>query len=176
MERTRRFGRAGAGRRVPQRSLFIEASLAFVAVLALGYFALERGVVAVPGLDIRETAQPDMIVRDFARCAGGRGGTCVIDGDTIRIDGQSIRIADIDTPEVRDYRCQQELALGEAATRRMTELVNTGPFEIASYDRDEDVYGRKLRILRRDGQSLGMVLVSEGLARPWGGARQSWCD
>lgn len=175
MERTRRFGSVGAGRQKRQRSLFIEASLAFVAVLALGYVALERDIVGVPGFGNTPTAQPDMIARNFTLCSGGGGGTCVIDGDTIRIDGQSIRIADIDTPEVRGYRCQQELALGEAATQRLVELVNSGPFELGNYERDEDFYGRKLRILRRDGQSLGMILVAEGLARPWGGARQSWC-
>ena len=53
-------------------------------------------------------------------------------------------------------------------------LVNDGAFALARWDgRDEDQYGRKLRV--RDGQSLGMVLVAEGLARPWDGARRSWC-
>jgi micrococcal nuclease len=41
--------------------------------------------------------------------------------------------------------------------------------------RDEDRYGRKLRTIERDGRSLGDVLVAEGLARPWDGARRSWC-
>jgi hypothetical protein len=27
----------------------------------------------------------------------------------------------------------------------------------------------------RDGQSLGLTLVSEGLAREWDGARRPWC-
>lgn len=31
--------------------------------------------------------------------------------------------------------------------------------------RDEDKYGRKLRIVMRDGESLGGALVDEGLAR-----------
>src|SRR5690606_25759327 len=108
-------------------------------------------------------------------CAGA-GGTCVIDGDTIRISGQSIRIADIDTPEVRDYACPAEKALGDRATLRMLELVNAGPFTLSHWDhRDADQYGRKLRVLSRDGRSLGMTLVAEGLARPWDGARRSWC-
>jgi endonuclease YncB( thermonuclease family) len=36
-------------------------------------------------------------------------------------------------------------------------------------------YGRKLRILVRNGRSLGDTLVAEGLARRWDGARRSWC-
>mgnify|MGYP000049760326 CR=1 FL=1 len=39
-----------------------------------------------------------------------------------------------------------------------------------------DRYGRKLRIVMRNGQSLGGVLVSEGLARNYeGGRRDGWC-
>ena len=38
-----------------------------------------------------------------------------------------------------------------------------------------DRYGRKLRLLRRNGRSLGFALVEEGLARPWDGRRKSWC-
>lgn len=63
-----------------------------------------------------------------------------------------------------------------AATLRMLELVNQGGFTMAPWDhRDEDMYGRKLRVLERDGQSLGMMLVAEGLVRSWDAARRSWC-
>src|SRR5690554_141062 len=163
--------RAGYSIRVRARSRsgktpFGEVLLALAAVSLLAYAAIERGYVVVPGLEMVETARGDWIDFRFALCAG-RGGTCVIDGDTIRIEGQPIRIADIDTPEVRGYQCAQELALGQAATQRLIELVNAGPFELGAYERDEDVYGRKLRILKRDGQSIGMQLVAEGLARPW---------
>jgi micrococcal nuclease len=54
--------------------------------------------------------------------------------------------------------------------------MNEGPFEFArSGPRDEDRYGRKLRVLVRDGRSLGDILVAEGLARRWDGARRGWC-
>jgi endonuclease YncB( thermonuclease family) len=56
------------------------------------------------------------------------------------------------------------------------QLLNVGPFEVAVWGtRDEDQYGRKLRVVSRDGRSLGAVLVSEGLAREWSGSRQPWC-
>ncbi len=187
------FGRAGSGavsrvrpdavaatpsRRA--RSLLPEFLAALLAVAALGYVAISQGLIdldelaVMPSLQSAAIVQGEMVSHRFAVCTGP-GGTCVIDGDTIRIEGQSIRIADIDTPEVRGYACPAERELGQAATRRMLELVNAGPFELGAYERDTDVYGRKLRILKRDGQSLGMTLVAEGLARPWGGARQSWC-
>jgi endonuclease YncB( thermonuclease family) len=53
--------------------------------------------------------------------------------------------------------------------------MNAGPFEIVRYSRDEDQYGRKLRIIKRDGRSVGDTLIAEGLARRWDGARRSWC-
>jgi micrococcal nuclease len=111
----------------------------------------------------------------FTFCPEGGGMDCVVDGDTIYYRGTKIRIADIDTPETHEPRCAQEAALGDAATRRLHALVNAGPFSLKTVDRDEDVYGRKLRILTRRGESLGETLVDEGLARWYDGGRQPWC-
>ncbi len=112
----------------------------------------------------------------FTLCAYARAPNCVIDGDTIRYDGIKIRLEDIDAPEVFSPKCASELARGGRATRRLLELINAGPFELLrAGDRDEDRYGRKLRTLERAGRSLGAILVAEGLARPWDGARRSWC-
>ncbi|TBZ97436.1 thermonuclease family protein [Rhizobium leguminosarum] len=112
----------------------------------------------------------------YGVCSGSVRYHCVVDGDTMWIDGQKVRIADIDTPEVSEPRCASELALGNKATTRLVELVNAGPFEMKAWPgRDEDKYGRKLRVLVRDGRSLGDILVSEGLSRTWTGRRQPWC-
>ncbi|WKL23725.1 thermonuclease family protein (plasmid) [Agrobacterium tumefaciens] len=102
--------------------------------------------------------------------------TCVVDGDTIWWNGQKIRIADIDTPEISEPRCEAEHAQGVLATQRLIALINAGPFELhALPGRDQDRYGRKLRVLVRDGRSLGDILVFEGLARTWSGRREPWC-
>jgi endonuclease YncB( thermonuclease family) len=100
----------------------------------------------------------------------------VIDGDTFETGGIRVRVADIDTPEVRG-RCAYETALAARATARMRTLLAAGPFELHALadGRDEDAYGRKLRIVTRDGRSLGDVLVAEGLARTWSGRREPWC-
>ena len=111
----------------------------------------------------------------FGLCAERRQPNCVIDGDTIRYDGEKIRLADIDTPEVFSPRCAYEANLGRQATERLMQLLNAGPFELVPIERDTDRYGRKLRVLERGGRSLGAMLVAEGLARPWDGARRSWC-
>ncbi len=100
----------------------------------------------------------------------------VIDGDTFDYGDITVRIADIDTPE-REGRCPYETALAARATTRMRVLLNDGPFELhpLASGRDEDRYGRKLRIVTRDGRSLGDQMVAEGLARTWGGRREPWC-
>jgi len=109
-------------------------------------------------------------------CKGWPRVNCVIDGDTIWYQGEKIRIADINAPETHDPQCTYEADLGRRATNRMIALLNAGPFEIVTTgDRDEDVYHRKLRLIERNGHSLGMTLVDEGLAERWQGYRRNWC-
>jgi endonuclease YncB( thermonuclease family) len=160
------------GRRRARFGMAMLWAAAFLAVAAAGSLALPH---IGPILPAPTAPAPDIVFVTLGLCQGGRGSDCVIDGDTFRLDGQSIRIADIDTPETRDFQCAGEKDLGDRATRRLHELLNAGPFELLTYERDEDRYGRKLRIIGRNGQSLGQVLVAEGLARTWDGARHSWC-
>src|SRR3546814_5603600 len=108
----------------------------------------------------------------FTMCARPPHSDCVIDGDTFYVGAQAIRIADIDTPETHPPRCDYEAELGDRATRRLLELLNDGPLALTpTGSRDDDRYGRKLRVVVRDGRSLGDVIVSEGLARPVTGRR-----
>lgn len=111
----------------------------------------------------------------FRYCFVGGGYDCVVDGDTIWLKAVKIRIADIDAPETHDPRCASEEELGERATRRLHDLLESGPITLKPIDRDEDVYGRKLRIVLVNGKSVGDTLVSEGLARYYGHGRRPWC-
>lgn len=111
----------------------------------------------------------------FVLCAGSRQQNCVIDGDTIRYRGMKIRLEDIDAPEIFSPKCASEAARGRQATRRLLELMNAGPFQLVGGGRDEDRYGRKLRVIERRGRSVGDTLIAEGLAWRWDGARRSWC-
>lgn len=138
-----------------------------LASLALGYVPLR-----MPGLPV---AAVPTISASFPLCSSGHRSTCVVDGDTFWLEGTKYRIADIDTPEVSNFGCSAEKALGDRATARLAALLNAGPFALEPYERDEDRYGRKLRIVTRDGASLGAQLVSEGLAHRWGGPQREWC-
>ena len=134
-------------------------------------------VVALPLQAQPNGADPaDQESGSFAKCNGnGNGWNCVVDGDTIRFEGVKIRIADINTPETFEARCSSERALGNQATERMIDLLNRGNFSLEPVDREVDQYGRTLRVITRNGESLGETLVDEGLAERWNGQRRQWC-
>jgi endonuclease YncB( thermonuclease family) len=144
------------------------AALAGVAVL---WFAAELH----PGIMNRAGAVAVAGNGTFTLCGRASEQNCVIDGDTIRYGGIKIRLEDIDAPEVFSPRCASEAKLGQRAAERLLHLMNAGPFQLVSGERDEDRYGRKLRTIERAGRSVGDTLVAEGLARRWDGGRRSWC-
>jgi micrococcal nuclease len=143
--------------------------LLFAAVVgAAGYYGVSHNSAAAP--------QAAKKAQRFGACGYIARDNCVIDGDTFFFAGEKIRIADIDAPETGAAQCASEAKLGARATSRLRELLNEGPFELRGYqNRDTDRYGRKLRLIVRDGRSLGDTLIAEGLARRWNGRRMPWC-
>jgi endonuclease YncB( thermonuclease family) len=117
----------------------------------------------------------DGVSHDFSICGTGSRIHCVVDGGTFWLAGQKIRISDINPPEVSEPRCAAEAALGARAARRLQDLLNAGPLEVRRGLRDQDKYGGKLRTIHREGQSIGEVLVSEGLASSSLGDKKNWC-
>lgn len=152
-----------AGRRAARRPRFAWPEIRLMLVVGV------LGGLAYAGLDSGQAGTP---VAPAAQA--GAPAVRIIDGDTFWLEGEKIRVADIDTPELRG-RCPEEKALAVRATERMEALLNEGPFELHRVGRDEDRYGRKLRVVTREGRSLGDRLVAEGLARTWTGRREPWC-
>lgn len=166
----RRFGRAAL---VAMTLAGIAGGLGWAAYpLVLG----EARAVADAPATLFDRRAPGAHVR-FTLCHSGGGTNCVVDGDTFRMGGEKIRIADIDTPETHPARCAREAELGTAATNRLHALLNSGAVSLEVAGRDADRYGRKLRLVSVDGHGVGKMLVAEGLARPYtGGYREGWCD
>jgi len=170
VERHGRADRPGAKRRSRSFPGWVTSPVIPLAVIAF--------VVAwqyAPGKPAPSATGQPAVRASFHQCKWGGGTNCVVDGDTIYLEGQKIRIAGIDAPETHDYDCPEELALGDRATERLQALLNGGAVTLLSIDRDEDVYGRKLREVAVDGSDVGDTLISEGLARAYGGGRRSWC-
>jgi len=172
----RRFGQP---ERPTGKPIGWQALMATFGLVTVGGVVMSAGMAGWPGTAERAAASrllgAGATRASFGACKWGGGTNCVVDGDTLWLDGTKIRVADIDAPETHDYRCPEELALGTRAAERLRELVNSGPVELEPIDRDEDRYGRKLRVVKVGGTSVGDTLVSEGLARPYAGGRRPWC-
>ena len=93
------------------------------------------------------------------------GPVLLVDGDTIKIDGVTIRLLDIDTPETYRSRCEAELILGLKAKQRLRELLDSGPvtFKATGHDR----YRRTLAKVYAGRIDVGKRLLSEGHALPY---------
>lgn len=166
-----RSPRSGPSR--PRKPL--AAILCVVLIAAGGWLAFNGGGNLSGLLAAARTTTSDSLSAAFSFCGADRRVDCIVDGDTFWFDGEKIRIADIDTPELSPPRCEAERIKGEAAKARLLALLNDGKFSLSAGLRDGDKYGRKLRTVMRAGRSLGATLVDEGLARRWDGARHGWC-
>jgi endonuclease YncB( thermonuclease family) len=115
----------------------------------------------------------------------------VVDGDTVRLDGQSYRLVGLDTPESgARAKCAAEREKATAAVRRLREIVAGGGIRLdrvacncpANTEGTEQCnYGRLCGVLTSSGRDVGQTLIGEGLARSYNcGAwycppKQPWC-
>ena len=102
------------------------------------------------------------------------GDLRVVDGDTFVWQGETVRIANIDAPELRGAGCESELALARKATERLRVLLKPQTFQMLKLTR-RDRYGRTLAFVLDGNTDIGEKLIEEGLARPWKGRRYPWC-
>ncbi|MDH4084797.1 MAG: thermonuclease family protein [Nitrospira sp.] len=80
-----------------------------------------------------------------------------VDGDTIRVGGERIRLRGIDTPEMTELQ-------GPAAKQRLEELLRSGPIRIEPHGRD--VYNRLLADVFVNERNVAEVLSLEGYEKP----------
>lgn len=100
----------------------------------------------------------------------------VIDGDTLRVDGISVRISNLDTPE-RGGRaeCDAERFLAAIATKRSEELVRS-PNKVTIWPEGRaDRYDRPLVRVTVNGNDWAEILIEENMAVPWRGRQHDWC-
>ena len=175
IERKHNRRRENHGKRRKRTSRYSWQGFAIFAVMVAGATAWELKPASWGSEPTTTPSGATEVRASFGFCHTGGGYNCVVDGDTIWLEGKNIRIADIDAPETHEYGCPEEKALGDRATQRLGELVNSGPVTLSSIDRDEDSYGRKLRMVYVNGASVGDALVSAGLARYYRSGKRPWC-
>jgi endonuclease YncB( thermonuclease family) len=112
----------------------------------------------------------------------------VVDGDTIKCDGQNMRLlgggvpfkSGVDAPEMGSRaKCEFERDLALKAKARLKELLLAGvPRFEDSGARDRTQSRRPLvNVYLPDGREAGQVLMGEGLAREWRPKhRIDWCN
>jgi len=121
---------------------------------------------------LRPLESTAVAARAMPICGDGYRANCVVDGDTIWVDHEKIRLETIDAPEVHG-RCAYETDLAAKATRRLLALLSGQRMSIVRSG--HDIYGRTLARVSTDRGEVGGVLASEGLARRWTGHREPWC-
>jgi endonuclease YncB( thermonuclease family) len=114
----------------------------------------------------------------------------VLDGDTVRVAGETFRLVGFDAPETYRAQCPSERELGNRATFRLRQLVAGAGLDlervpcacrIGTEGTPRCNYGRSCGVLKARGKDVGEVLIAEGLARAFVCSRtscpprESWC-
>ena len=79
-----------------------------------------------------------------------------VDGDTIRVGSQRIRLRGIDTPEMSEFE-------GPAAKQRLEQLLRSGSIRIVP--RGRDVYDRLIADVFLNEQNVAEILRREGFSK-----------
>jgi endonuclease YncB( thermonuclease family) len=105
------------------------------------------------------------------------GAVQVVDGDTIRVRGQTVRFVGFATPEAgSSARCEGERNLAARAASRLRALVAGGGLDLqivrcscklGTEGTQRCNYGRACGVLKARGRDVGTTLITEGLARPY---------
>jgi endonuclease YncB( thermonuclease family) len=103
--------------------------------------------------------------------------TCLVDGDTLWLFGENIRLMDFDTPEPQTQICggAAEVELAHRASARLLGLLNGTDWTIERFGFDGTSSRRRLATIRIEGKDVGDILIAEGLARHWPDGQEFWC-
>ena len=107
----------------------------------------------------------------FGDCTGGPN--CVIDGETIRVGGDTLKIAGMRAPRIRSARCDAEEQRGVKAVEELTALLNSGKVTTGDQVREPD--GQTRTEVLVNGQDVAAAMIAASAAREAGSIPPSWC-
>jgi endonuclease YncB( thermonuclease family) len=92
----------------------------------------------------------------------------VVDGDSLKINGQNIRLKGLDAPELAQYceRNNERWACGQEAQQQLSEFLGGGFVNCAAVGKDK--YRRILATCEAHGRDIGQWLVVNGWAISYG--------
>lgn len=142
-----------------------------VALFAAAIFVLVIGVAIATVF--RDDPDAQAKARHFGQCYNAFGPNCVLDANTVRAQGETVRIAGMQAASVQGAQCEAERARGIDAAVRLANLLNTGKVTLGATSIDSR--GREVRSVEVGGRDVGEAMVSMGLAKPDDGGSASWC-
>jgi endonuclease YncB( thermonuclease family) len=130
----------------------------WIAIAAAAWFAAQRWDTSAPPAD-RAPAQPGTPINGRAK---------IIDGDSLEVAGERIRLFGIDAPEGRQ-QCRdakgEDYACGREAARILTALIGGRPVSCTLVTHDQ--YARDVATCQAKGHDLGEAMVRAGYARDY---------
>ena len=163
MARTR--ARAASRRRRRSPLAWIGRYFGFIALAGVALFALQRGGIDRQFVATRQPASQTGVSSTLA------GYPTVVDGDTLRLNGERIRIIGMDAPEMNQTCTDangRPWACGRVATQQLAALIAGNRVECTA--KGHGRYGRTLASCSAGSVSdLGGAMVRAGYAVNYGG-------
>jgi endonuclease YncB( thermonuclease family) len=145
-----------------------------IAGVVLIAVALAVVILGLSAATIFHNDRADTQSSRFGQCVTELGPNCVLDGETIHVDGSKVVIAGIEAPGIENARCSSERDKGIIAAIKLADLLNSGEVVAGPALRDE--FGREVHKVEVKGQDVGQAMIAAGVARRYDGLDQGWCD
>jgi endonuclease YncB( thermonuclease family) len=140
--------------------------LLFAAVLAVG-------TVGISAATLFRSGAPSAPPPRFGQCYNAGGPDCVLDGDTIYLGGDKVKIAGMVTAKIQSASCDHERIRGIDAALQLATLINKGDVTLGGTVRSPD--GELRQTVEVNGQDVSAAMISSGAARSPDGDR-NWCS
>ncbi|MAG07223.1 hypothetical protein CMI46_00195 [Candidatus Pacearchaeota archaeon] len=138
--------------------IIILIAMVIINISLTGFYILKPTESSITGEVTKvDSFEGEKVITKVDSFEGNKFVTKVIDGDTVIIDGESVRLLGMDTDE-RGYPCFHE------AKEKIEELILNKNVILEKDTEDKDQYDRYLRYIFLNGKNINLQMVEEGFA------------